>query len=86
MGVSLLAFRCAHASKVGVLRATLSLRCYAPPAHPLGKGLSVGEGLRTVLTHALRMPHAENAVSMLNLSIKSLPCKYLKMNSKKGKN
>ncbi|MCS7076859.1 MAG: hypothetical protein NZ455_09130 [Bacteroidia bacterium] len=29
MGVSLLAFRCAHASKVGVLRATLTLRCCA---------------------------------------------------------
>ncbi|MCS7078167.1 MAG: hypothetical protein NZ455_15755 [Bacteroidia bacterium] len=44
MGVPLLAFRCAHASKVGVLRATLSLRCYA--------------ALRTGLTPTLRMPHA----------------------------
>ncbi|MDW8348521.1 MAG: hypothetical protein RML94_16275, partial [Bacteroidia bacterium] len=44
MGVSLWAFRFAHAHKVGVLRATLTLRCYA--------------SLRTVLTHALRMPHA----------------------------
>ncbi|MCS7076831.1 MAG: hypothetical protein NZ455_08990 [Bacteroidia bacterium] len=29
------------------------------PAHPMGKGKSMGEGLRTVLTHALRMPHAK---------------------------
>ncbi|MCS7077186.1 MAG: hypothetical protein NZ455_10780 [Bacteroidia bacterium] len=34
MGVSLLAFRCAHASKVGVLRAALSLRCFALLTHP----------------------------------------------------
>ncbi|MCS7076261.1 MAG: hypothetical protein NZ455_06115 [Bacteroidia bacterium] len=44
MGVPLWAFRCAHAHKVGVLRATLSLRCYA--------------ALRTGLTPTLRMPHA----------------------------
>ncbi|MCS7077775.1 MAG: hypothetical protein NZ455_13785 [Bacteroidia bacterium] len=43
MGVSLAALR------VGVLRATLSLRCYA--------------ALRTVLTHALRMPHARSSTS-----------------------
>ncbi|MCS7077983.1 MAG: hypothetical protein NZ455_14825 [Bacteroidia bacterium] len=36
-------------ARVGVLRATLSLRCYA--------------SLRTVLTHALRMPHAKNAAT-----------------------
>ncbi|MCS7077253.1 MAG: hypothetical protein NZ455_11120 [Bacteroidia bacterium] len=41
MGVSLWAFRCAHAHKVGVLRANGA----AP--HPLGKGKSVDEGLRT---------------------------------------
>ncbi|MCS7075182.1 MAG: hypothetical protein NZ455_00635 [Bacteroidia bacterium] len=29
MGVSLWALRCAYAHKVGVLRAALSLRCYA---------------------------------------------------------
>ncbi|MCS7077767.1 MAG: hypothetical protein NZ455_13745 [Bacteroidia bacterium] len=46
MGVSLLAFRCVHASKVGVLRATLSLRCFA--------------ALRTGLTPTLRMPHARS--------------------------
>ncbi|MCS7027555.1 MAG: hypothetical protein NZ519_02215 [Bacteroidia bacterium] len=44
MGVSLPTLRCACVGKVGVLRATLTLRCYA--------------ALRTVLTHALRMPHA----------------------------
>ncbi|MCS7075605.1 MAG: hypothetical protein NZ455_02790 [Bacteroidia bacterium] len=44
MGVSLPTSRYARVGKVGVLRATLSLRCYA--------------ALRTVLTHALRMPHA----------------------------
>ncbi|MCS7075370.1 MAG: hypothetical protein NZ455_01610 [Bacteroidia bacterium] len=46
MGVSLWAFRCAHAHKVGVLRATLSLRCCA--------------SLRTGLTPTLRMPHANS--------------------------
>ncbi|MDW8348215.1 MAG: hypothetical protein RML94_14730 [Bacteroidia bacterium] len=34
MGVSLWAFRFAHAHKVGVLRAALSLRCYALLMHP----------------------------------------------------
>ncbi|MCS7075872.1 MAG: hypothetical protein NZ455_04150 [Bacteroidia bacterium] len=34
MGVSLWAFRFAHAHKVGVLRAALSLRCYALLTHP----------------------------------------------------
>ncbi|MDW8345388.1 MAG: hypothetical protein RML94_00420 [Bacteroidia bacterium] len=34
MGVSLWAFRLAHAHKVGVLRATLSLRCCALLTHP----------------------------------------------------
>ncbi|MCS7077365.1 MAG: hypothetical protein NZ455_11685 [Bacteroidia bacterium] len=34
MGVSLLAFRYAHASKVGVLRAARSLRCFALLTHP----------------------------------------------------
>ncbi|MCS7078189.1 MAG: hypothetical protein NZ455_15865 [Bacteroidia bacterium] len=31
--MSLLAFRCAHASKVGVLRAALSLWCFACATH-----------------------------------------------------
>ncbi|MCS7077294.1 MAG: hypothetical protein NZ455_11325 [Bacteroidia bacterium] len=44
MGVSLWALRYAYAHKVGVLRATLTLRCYA--------------SLRTGLTPTLRMPHA----------------------------
>ncbi|MDW8346675.1 MAG: hypothetical protein RML94_06980 [Bacteroidia bacterium] len=44
MGVSLWALRCAYAHKVGVLRATLTLRCCA--------------SLRTGLTPTLRMPHA----------------------------
>ncbi|MCS7078059.1 MAG: hypothetical protein NZ455_15210 [Bacteroidia bacterium] len=35
MGVSLWALRCAYAHKVGVLRATLSLRCYARANAPL---------------------------------------------------
>ncbi|MCS7076278.1 MAG: hypothetical protein NZ455_06200 [Bacteroidia bacterium] len=46
MGVSLWALRCAYAHKVGVLRATLSLRCCA--------------SLRTGLTPTLRMPHARS--------------------------
>ncbi|MCS7077876.1 MAG: hypothetical protein NZ455_14290 [Bacteroidia bacterium] len=43
-GRALATSRYARVGKVGVLRATLTLRCYA--------------ALRTVLTHALRMPHA----------------------------
>ncbi|MCS7075804.1 MAG: hypothetical protein NZ455_03805 [Bacteroidia bacterium] len=35
MGVSLWALRCAYAHKVGVLRAALSLRCYANATHCL---------------------------------------------------
>ncbi|MCS7075410.1 MAG: hypothetical protein NZ455_01810 [Bacteroidia bacterium] len=34
LGVSLPTSRCAHVGKVGVLRATLSLRCYALLTHP----------------------------------------------------
>ncbi|MCS7077599.1 MAG: hypothetical protein NZ455_12860 [Bacteroidia bacterium] len=44
MGVPLPTLRCACVGKVGVLRATLTLRCYA--------------SLRTGLTPTLRMPHA----------------------------
>ncbi|MCS7028881.1 MAG: hypothetical protein NZ519_08955 [Bacteroidia bacterium] len=40
-----------------MLRATLTLRCYA--------------SLRTVLTHALRMPHANETSANLVLGIKN---------------
>ncbi|MDW8347293.1 MAG: hypothetical protein RML94_10075 [Bacteroidia bacterium] len=57
MGVSLLAFRCAHASKVGVLRANGA----AP--YPLGKSKSVCGGFAPSLTacppHASRKQHAD---------------------------
>ncbi|MCS7076866.1 MAG: hypothetical protein NZ455_09165 [Bacteroidia bacterium] len=43
MGVSLWALRCAYAHKVGVLRATLTLRCFAYATH---------------CSRTLRMPHA----------------------------
>ncbi|MCS7027519.1 MAG: hypothetical protein NZ519_02035 [Bacteroidia bacterium] len=56
-----------------MLRATLSLRCYA--------------ALRTVLTHALRMPHAIESLKnpfLCNLC-KVLACKYLYFKLKQGK-
>ncbi|MCS7077517.1 MAG: hypothetical protein NZ455_12445 [Bacteroidia bacterium] len=73
MGVSLPTSRFARVGKVGVLRATLSLRCYAPPP---GQGFE-GEGLRTVLMHALRMPHARTLQVGRVYLFKALPRKYL---------
>ncbi|MCS7076001.1 MAG: hypothetical protein NZ455_04805 [Bacteroidia bacterium] len=71
MGVSLWALRCAYAHKVGVLRAALSLRCFA----------------------ALRTAHAPSACLTQEpwqggkcYLFKVSPCKYLKMNTKQGKN
>ncbi|MCS7029454.1 MAG: hypothetical protein NZ519_11880 [Bacteroidia bacterium] len=71
MGVSLWAFRCAHAHKVGVLRATLTLRYFAThradarPSHASRKG-------------SLKKP-------FLCFLCQVLACKWLYFNLKQGK-